>query len=143
MLELAPRAQNIKEFLVNAIDDDTRAFNVWMDTARAKGDVQSAIKGAVEVPLGVLERSPEIAEIGLALVERGMQSSLSDAGVAAAAARACATGAYYNVLINLPEIEDQDYVKRVSEKADNLLAKTEELAAIVQEKVIAKLKNEG
>lgn len=143
MLELAPEAQVIKEFLVNAIDDDTRAFNVWMDTARAKGDVQSAIKGAIEVPLSVLARSPEIAEMALALVERGMQSSLSDAGVAASAARACATGAYYNVLINLPEIEDENYRNRISEEADRLLAKTEELAAVVQSKVIAKLKNKG
>ncbi|MCK5036025.1 MAG: cyclodeaminase/cyclohydrolase family protein, partial [Candidatus Sabulitectum sp.] len=58
-------------------------------------------------------------------------------------ARACATGAYYNVLINLPEIEDQNYKKRITEEADALLAETEKLAAIVQEKLIAKLKNEG
>ena len=143
MLELAPDAQNIKEFLVNAIDEDTRAFNIWMDTIRAKGDVQTAVKGAIEVPLSVLARSPKIAEMALALVERGMQSSLSDAGVAAAAAKACATGAYYNVLINLPEIEDQSYKNRITEEADSLLAETERLAALVQEKVIAKLKNEG
>ncbi len=47
--------------------------------------------------------------MAMALVERGMQSSLSDAGVAAASALACATGAYYNVLINIPEIEDAAY----------------------------------
>lgn len=143
MLQLAPEAQTIKEFLINAIDDDTRAFNVWMDAARTKGDVQAAVKGAIEVPLSVLAKSPAIAEMGMALVERGMQSSLSDAGVAAAAARACATGAYYNVLINLPEIKDEDYKKRITEEADSLLKKTEVLACAVQEKVTAKLKNEG
>ena len=143
MLNLAPEAQDIKEFLVNAIDEDTRAFNVWMDTARAKGDVQSAIKGAIEVPLSVLAKSPKIAEMALALVERGMQASLSDAGVAAAAAIACATGAYYNVLINLPEIEDADYCIEVMAKAEALLAETNVIAAEVQDKVIKKLKNEG
>lgn len=143
MLNLAPEAQDIKEFLVNAIDEDTRAFNVWMDTARSKGDVQSAIKGAIEVPLSVLTKSPKIAEMALALVERGMQASLSDAGVAAAAAIACATGAYYNVLINLPEIEDADYSNEVMAKAEALLAETNAIAAEVQDKVIKKLKNEG
>jgi len=143
MLNLAPEAQDIKEFLVNAIDEDTRAFNVWMDTARAKGDVQSAIKGAIEVPLSVLAKSPKIAEMALALVERGMQASLSDAGVAAAAAKACATGAYYNVLINLPEIEDAAYSNEVMAKAEALLAETNAIAAEVQDKVIKKLKNEG
>ena len=78
--------------------------------------------------------------MGLALVERGMQSSLSDAGVAAAAARACATGAYYNVLINLPEIEDAEYKNRIMTEADRLLAETEECASKVQKLVIEKLK---
>ncbi|PIE51214.1 glutamate formimidoyltransferase [Candidatus Fermentibacteria bacterium] len=141
MLELAPAAQEIKEFLINAIDEDTRAFNMWMDTARSGGDVQDAIKNAVEVPLSVLEKSPAIAEMGLALVERGMQSSLSDAGVAAAAARACATGAYYNVLINLPEIEDEGYRNETMKKAAELLAKTESIADNVKARVISKLEN--
>lgn len=141
MLELAPEAQDIKEFLVNSIDEDTRAFNIWMETARAKGDVQSAIKYAVEVPLSVLSKGPAVANMALALVERGMQSSLSDAGVAAAAALACATGAYYNVLINLPDIEDGAYRIHTAEKAEELLQETKRISATVQEKVVAKLKS--
>jgi glutamate formiminotransferase/formiminotetrahydrofolate cyclodeaminase len=143
MREIAPAAQNTKEFLLNAIDDDTRAFNAWMDAARAGGEVQSAIRSAVEVPLSVLKKTPEMAVQAMALVERGMQSSLSDAGVAAASARACAAGAYYNVLINLPEITDEDYRKKITAEADSILAKTEELAILVHSMVIAKLKSEG
>jgi len=143
MLELAPEAQNIKEFLVNAIDEDTRAFNVWMDTIRAKGDVQLAVKGAIEVPLSVLAKAPIIAEMALALVERGMQTSLSDAGVAAAAAVASATGAYYNVMINLPEIQDKSYTEKIIKEADRLLEKTREVAETVHSKITAKLKNES
>jgi formiminotetrahydrofolate cyclodeaminase len=114
-----------------------------METARAKGDIQSAIKNAIEVPLSVLKKTPEIAEMGMALVERGMQASLSDAGVAAAAARASATGAYYNVLINLPGITDEAYRKSTLEEAERLLALTKRTADSVEEKVVAKLKNEG
>lgn len=143
MLELAPRAQDAKEYLLNAIDEDTRAFNRWMETARAKGDVQSAVKSAVEVPLGVLERSLEVTEMAMTLLDRGMQSSLSDAGVAAAAAMAAATGAYYNVLINLPEIEDAGYRKETRAKAEALLGKVTALSAEAREKVSAKLNSEG
>lgn len=143
MLELAPGAQNIKEYLLNAIDEDTRAFNHWMETARAKGDVQAAVKGAVEVPLGVLEKALKVAEMAIALVERGMQSSLSDAGVAAAAALACATGAYYNVLINIPEIEDTAYRESTIARAEELLEETRRVASTVENGVMAKLKNEG
>ncbi len=143
MLELAPGAQSIKEYLLNAIDEDTRAFNNWMDTARSKGDVQAAVKGAVEVPLGVLQRAPKVAEMAMALVERGMQSSLSDAGVAAASALACATGAYYNVLINIPEIEDAAYRENTIARAEELLEETRRVASMVEDRVMAKLKNEG
>ncbi len=142
MLELAPEAQDVKEYLLDAIDEDTRAFNEWMDAARSKGDVQSAVKRAVEVPLGVLEKSVKIAKMADALVERGMQSSLSDAGVAAAAAQACATGAYYNVLINLPEIEDEDYRRKTEGKAGDLLAEINTIAGDVKQRVTAKLKKE-
>lgn len=142
MLELAPEAQDAKEFLLDAIDEDTRAFNEWMDAARSKGDVQSAVKRAVEVPLGVLEKSVKVARMAGALVERGMQSSLSDAGVAAAAAEACATGAYYNVLINLPEIEDGEYRRKTAEKASDLLEETGAIADEIKQKVTAKLKKE-
>ena len=142
MLELAPEAQEVKEFPLDAIDEDTRAFNDWMDAARSKGDVQAAVKRAVEVPLGVLEKSVKIAKMADALADRGMQSSLSDAGVAASAAEACATGAFYNVLINLPEIEDEAYRKTTAEKAEALLDETSALAGNVKKKVIAKLKKE-
>lgn len=140
MLELAPKAQKVKEYLLSAIDEDTRAFNNWMETARSKGDVQAAIKNAIEVPFGVLEKSVNVAEMALALVDRGMQASLSDAGVAAAAAEACATGAYYNVLINLPEINDEEYRKETLAKADDLLARTGSIAETIRQKVTAKLK---
>ena len=114
-----------------------------MDTIKAKGDVQSAVRGAVEVPLGVLSKAPVIAEMALALVERGMQTSLSDAGVAAAAAVASATGAYYNVMINLPEIQDENYREKITEEADKLFEKTREVAGTVHSKIVAKLKNES
>ena len=142
MLELAPEAQRVKDYLLDAIDEDTRAFNEWMEAARSKGDVQAAVRRAVEVPLGVLEKSVEVSKMASALVDRGMQSSLSDAGVAAAAAEACATGAYYNVLINLPEIEDHGYRRETASKADSLLAETGRIASEVRQKVTAKLKKE-
>ncbi len=139
MLELAPRAQEIREDLVKAIDDDTRAFNNWMATARQKGDVQAAITEAIMVPLRVLRHCPDIVEMARTLESEGMQSSLSDAGVGAAAARAAAAGAYYNVLINLPELEDGQYAEKIRNEADVLLERVCEAEKGMFEKVIAKL----
>jgi glutamate formiminotransferase/formiminotetrahydrofolate cyclodeaminase len=139
MLELAPRAQEIREDLVKAIDDDTIAFNDWMVTVRQKGDVQVAITEAIMVPLRVLRHCPDIVAMAQVLESDGMQSSLSDAGVGAAAARGAAVGAYYNVLINLPELEDREYASKIRDEAESLLEHVLEAENEIFEKVRAKL----
>jgi glutamate formiminotransferase / formiminotetrahydrofolate cyclodeaminase len=140
MRELAPRAQAVKADLVRAIDDDTDAFNAWMEASRKGAGIQEAVKGAIRVPLRVLECCPEIVAMASILEEHGMQASLSDAGVAAAAARAAATGAYFNVLINLPQIEGDDgFVSATHEKAAELLTRVTGEADAVLDRIGAKL----
>lgn len=136
---IAPRAQEIKESLLAAIDDDTRAFNGWMEAARSGGDVQSAIREAVEVPLRVLRLSRETAVMADAVAERGMQASASDAGVAASAARTAAEGACLNVLINLGEVEDPNYRDSVKAEALGLLEETVKTSSGTLAKVMASL----
>lgn len=139
MLEIAPRAQQIKESLVKAIDEDTRAFNRMVDAMRQDSGVQEAIKGAIQVPMSVLKNCPEICRMAAVLEEKGFQDSVSDAGVAAAAARAAAVGAYYNVVINLESVEDAEYTERALEEAEELLRTVERTAGEVFEKVRNKL----
>jgi formiminotetrahydrofolate cyclodeaminase len=43
-------------------------------------------------------------------------------------ALACAEGAYYNVLINLQGIEDEQYVNATRAEADKVMDETRELA---------------
>jgi glutamate formiminotransferase/formiminotetrahydrofolate cyclodeaminase len=75
----------------------------------------------------------------LVLEKDGMQSSLSDAGVGATAARAAAAGAWYNVMINLPELEDDELAGRIGKEADELLQRTIDLEREMFEKVKTKL----
>ena len=135
----APEAQSVKDDLLNAIDDDTAAFNDWMDAARQDGDVEAAVKRAIEVPLRVLSQCPAIIRMASSLEEKGMQASVSDAGVAAAAARAAAVSAYYNVLINLGEIEDSEYAGSTLKQAEEYLATSLENADSVFNRVRDKL----
>jgi len=140
MRELAPEAQRIQADLLKAIDDDTEAFNSWMAANRQDGDVISAVKEAIAVPLRVLEQCPEIVSMAALLEEKGMQTSLSDAGVAAAAARAAAMGAYYNVLINLPEVsEDVEYAGVIRKRAEDSLAEVLRGADAVLDRIRTKL----
>lgn len=143
-------AQAEKDALLAAVDDDTAAFDRVMTAMRLpkasepqkaarQAAIEAANKDATLIPLSVLERCPRLLELAAIVAEKGNQSSLSDAGVAGLAARAGATGAYYNVLINLKGIEDVSFKAEVRGRAERALARAEELAASLQASVLAKL----
>ncbi len=113
-------AQKLKDEFLSDVDRDTEAFNKVLDAMRLpkKSDedkaarneaIQEATKNATLVPFGVLQRAREAAELARRVVEKGNRNSISDAGVAALAARTAAEGAYLNVRINLPGIEDNNF----------------------------------
>jgi len=142
MLKLPVAAQKLKDFYLYAIDRDTEAFNRLMECFRMPKDtkegkkarkqaIEDASKGAVEVPLDVLKHTIEAFALAKAVAERGNKNSVSDAGVAAVMAKACAEGAYYNVKINLPNIADKEYVRKSLMEADAALALAREKAAEV------------
>jgi formiminotetrahydrofolate cyclodeaminase len=117
--EIAEKAQDLKDFFLTAMDDDTAAFNAVMDCfglpkgnkeqARARDlAVAEATRGATTVPLSVLEKIPALLELADEIGKIGNAASLSDAGVAVLTAMAGAEGAYYNVLINLESLKDCD-----------------------------------
>jgi len=152
MDELGGRAQALKQALIAAVDRDTAAFNALMDcfgmpkkTAAEQAARDAAIleanKGATAVPLGVLTEAPAVLELAAQVAEKGNQNSLSDAGVGGLMARAAAWGAYYNVLINLPGIDDPEWCKQTREAADEAVARADELAAALQAAVLSKLRS--
>ncbi len=148
MRELAPKGQELKDWFLAAVDEDTAAFNRVMDAFRLPGKtpeetalkeraVQEATKGAAEVPLSVLERSLEVLALAAATVRQGNPNSVTDAGVAALCARTCAEGAALNVQINVKSLLDtawathtrkkaEELRKRAVERADAILAEVEE-----------------
>jgi glutamate formiminotransferase/formiminotetrahydrofolate cyclodeaminase len=142
MRSIAPRAQQIKEDLLRAVDDDTRAFNAMMEAMRSDGDVQAGIAGAAAVPMRVLSLCPEIAGLAVRLVETGLPASLSDAGVSAAAAITAARGACFNVLINVAQLEDRAGALKTAEAAEQLLKTTEDVAGRAVDAVTARLRDE-
>jgi glutamate formiminotransferase/formiminotetrahydrofolate cyclodeaminase len=121
-------AQELKDAFRDDVDLDTDAFQALFAAMKAKAGtpeesaakealVREATKRATEVPLGVLERSVRAVRLAGEVVARGNHNSLSDAGVAVLAARACAEGAYYNVLINLAALDDAEWAAAVRARA--------------------------
>ncbi|MBN1886154.1 MAG: glutamate formimidoyltransferase [Candidatus Krumholzibacteriota bacterium] len=133
MVETGVAGQRLKAAFLADVDRDTDAFNLLMDAMRLpkKTDaektarlaaIEEATKGATLVPLDVLRRSKEAAALARRVCEEGNRNSISDAGVAALAARTAAQGAWMNVVINLPGIEDDAFKSDVRAEADRLRA---------------------
>jgi len=138
MKDAAVKAQALKDELLKAVDEDTRAFNKVMDAFRLpkateeqarekEAAMEKASKEATLVPLVVLEKSIPLLELAKLVGMKGNKNSLSDAGVAGLTAEAAAEGACYNVKINLPGIQDESFKKEIKEKADSLVKKAKEL----------------
>ena len=129
VIELAMDAQDLKDEFLRAVDLDTVAFNKVMDTFRMKKKteeqkkerneaIQEATKEATLVPLDVLDKSTKALELAKDIAKHGNKNSISDAGVAGLAAQTAAEGAYYNVIINLPNIEDEKFTSDIKAKAE-------------------------
>ena len=151
--EVALKAQALKDELLRAVDLDTAAFNRVMDANRLpKGTpeqqaergaaVEAATKEATLVPYGVLEKCVELLRLAAAAAELGNHNSVSDAGVAALAAKAAADGAYYNVRINLPGLKDEAFKERLRTSAAALRAEAGRHAGDVQNLVESGLEKE-
>jgi glutamate formiminotransferase/formiminotetrahydrofolate cyclodeaminase len=130
--------------LVDAADEDEAAFAEVLAARRMprandeekrerEVAVESALKGAANVPLEVARHGVRVAEILETLAELGDPAWLSDAGVGAQLALASVVGARYNVLVNLAEVGDEEFAAEHRARADDLLERAREIAARVEE----------
>ncbi len=134
--ELGAKAQVLKQKLLDAIDDDTDAFNAVLDAMRmAKASpeeqalrtqaMERANQGATSIPLEVMRLALESLKLNAVLADKGFKQSQSDAGVGALAAMTALEGAYYNVRINLPTVTDEAFKKRVTSEAAALFGEAQ------------------
>jgi glutamate formiminotransferase/formiminotetrahydrofolate cyclodeaminase len=138
---LPPLDQAMKD-LVPMIDADTAAFNDYMaalalpsDTperaAARKAAMQDGLRKAVEVPLKTMRIADSCWDAMLGMAEHGNPASRSDLEVGARALEAGIWGAYRNVAINLPQIEDEAFRAAKRAEAERLAARAREQSAAV------------
>ena len=118
---VADKVQEIKDFLLKAVDEDTNAFNAYMDARKLPEKsveekeiknkaLQDGLKVAIAVPFDTAKYSAEVIDLAGIAVEKGNINSVTDAGVGAHIAYTGVKGGLFNVLINLKEIEDKKFV---------------------------------
>ena len=131
--EIGSNAQHIKRKLIDLIDKDTDAFNMIIDAFKKPKKtsqdilvrnnlIKDATKNAIEVPLEVMKLSLDSLKLSKKILKIGNKNSLSDAGVACEMALSAINGAYMNVLINLKDLEDFIYEKKIIKKTNSIIS---------------------
>jgi formiminotetrahydrofolate cyclodeaminase len=131
--EAAARLRPLRDTLVTLIDADSDAYRTVMaaiklpkgtpDETRIRIDaLQSALKGATDVPLEVM-RSVQQALAGAVIVARhAYRVAASDVAMGVELLGASLRGAALSIDGNLSAIKDADYTARVKSERDQLAA---------------------
>jgi len=146
----AENGQQIKNSLLNAVDEDTLAFNKIMDafglpknteeekTIRTQ-TIEDATKYACEIPFGVMKTAFGAFDLLTEMVEKGNPNSITDAGVGILSIKTAVHGAYYNVLVNAQSLKDRDFAENIKKDAQKIMEQTDAIVSkylkIVEEKI--------
>ncbi|KAM5152882.1 formimidoyltransferase-cyclodeaminase [Mantella aurantiaca] len=132
MRELIPPFYFALDDLLNLVDADSNAFASYMAALKLPRDseeqqqkrftsLQNGLKEAVGVPLSLAEKINTLWKPLLELCKHGNAACISDLQVAAKALETGVFGAYFNVLINLRDIKDDDFKSQTRKKVTHLL----------------------
>ncbi|MBI4913616.1 MAG: glutamate formimidoyltransferase [Acidobacteria bacterium] len=134
----AALAHRVREALVMGVDEDTDAFNGYLQARRLpqgsaeeraarEEAMQAGLKQAVRVPLRTAERSLEAMETAAIALRLGNPASLSDALVGLQTGFGAVRGGIWNVLINLKDIHDPAFRTDMEARCADLLTQARAL----------------
>ncbi|MDP2876479.1 MAG: cyclodeaminase/cyclohydrolase family protein, partial [Holophaga sp.] len=128
----AEQAHRVKAALVLAVDDDTNAFNAYMDARRLpqttpaekaarEAAMLEGLKIAVNVPFQTAKHSFEAMQAAAVVITDGNPASITDGMVGVQMGFAGVRGGIWNVLINLKDISDAAYNEAMKTQCEKLL----------------------
>jgi glutamate formiminotransferase/formiminotetrahydrofolate cyclodeaminase len=142
----AVRGKDCHEALLRLVDEDTRAFEALLAAFRLSQEspgraeaIEAATRGAIEVPLAVMEKSLEAMAVVEAMARTGLPSSASDAGVGALLTAAAVRGAHLNVRINAATLADatvrRGYLEQAAALEEQARAQEAAILAAVEQRL--------
>jgi formiminotetrahydrofolate cyclodeaminase len=146
MEAIAETAREAMEDLLRLAARDAAAYDVVSaayklprqtdeEKATRQARIQEALRGAIEVPLEVMERCAEVIGLAKNAVEVGNVNAVSDGAAGAELCRAALKVASYNVKINLVAVTDEAYAKVVRTRMDEILYMGTNVATVVDSRV--------
>ncbi len=138
VLAAAEQGQRLKDQLILAVDDDTSAFNAYMDARRLsqatpaaraarEAAMQEGLKLAVAVPWATAAACLEVMQAADLIMRHGNPASITDAMVGVQMGFAGLRGGIWNVLINLKDITDAGFTTEMETRCAGLLAEARAL----------------
>jgi glutamate formiminotransferase/formiminotetrahydrofolate cyclodeaminase len=138
LLAAAEQGQRLKDQLLLAVDEDTSAFNSYLEARRlpqataaeqaARAErMQEGLKRAVAVPWATASACCEVLRAAELAMGAGNPASVTDAMVGAQMAFAGLRGGIWNVLINLKDITDPAFSADLRDRCARLLAEAQAL----------------
>ena len=124
MRVILEEAEQLRQELMQTVDDDADAFEGLMDAYRLPKDSEDEISKrnesilmatyqAAEVPLRTVRAARDLLTLSKEVAETGNLNAISDAGSAAALAFAAAVSAGANVRINLSALKEDEHAARL------------------------------
>jgi glutamate formiminotransferase / formiminotetrahydrofolate cyclodeaminase len=139
MREVAVHAAALGNTLATLVTRDAEAYAAVAAAYKLPGDtpvldaqkkakIDETLLAAAAVPLETAAACVEVAELALAVAERGNSNAASDAGIAALLAEAGCVGAAYNVRINVSALSDRSAGQQLAEESRRLVERAREVA---------------
>ncbi len=149
-MKLAPTGQDIKQKSLEIMDKDTAAFFALMAAMRLpkkteadinfrKAQIEKCTQEAINAPLTTMQLAVSAADLALKIAKIGNTNALSDAGVAALTAFCASQSAYYNILINIPGITDENFKQKTLAEAKELWEQCKKITDNIEKDVLEKL----
>jgi len=150
MLAIRLQAEELRNALTNAVEDDSAAFEAVMGAFKLPKEtdeqqttriaaIQLATINAAFVPLQTVKNAVQVMDLAAQCARDGNLNAISDAMSGAVMARAALTAAGYNVRINLNSLED----KLVGEKMLKELADLERQADQIEKQIRTTMEERG
>jgi glutamate formiminotransferase/formiminotetrahydrofolate cyclodeaminase len=139
MRDLAVRAAALGNTLSTLVARDASAYAVVAAAYKLPSEteeqqvekaarIDDALMHAAEVPLETARACADVAELALAVAQRGNTNAVSDAGVAALMAEAGCIGSSYNVRINVSSLGDRSRGEELAKESKRLVERAHALA---------------
>jgi glutamate formiminotransferase/formiminotetrahydrofolate cyclodeaminase len=143
MLAIRAQAQNLREELVHAVDQDAAAFEAVMTARRLPHDseaaarardtaIQVATLNATRVPLTTAHNALLVMELALKCAQGGNINAVCDAVSGAILAHAALMASGYNVRVNLKSLKDVSAAEKMRQEIADLETQASRIADQLQ-----------